>query len=319
MKRKVGILLLISLCSILISCGRRESPIQLPDADQVVIIQINLIKTDADKWGRKRIAKMIENLEAAVPLDRNAAEALKEEQLNSTISLIYADGTRYNFYFFQSDDKWYVRTWEGAIYRNADFITDYILFGGGEGGTVLKEQPEEALALAKAFDEPDLRFTFTFLVLGKLRWAASEEDAISRIREEMKEDMILYQYARFAGCGLSEDEMDQILEERINLYENAENYKEIEKDFEAAGITLREYYTKLKYYFRIQDTKQHLYSLKCEEFMYTDRIGDKVCKNITEYWNTFLNDVVYPDMQGYDFSDFMKQLDMAEGFYRERH
>lgn len=201
---------MISLCSILISCGRRESPIQLPDADQVVIIQINLIKTDADKWGRKRIAKMIENLEAAVPLDRDAAEALKE-------------------------------------------------------------------------------------------------------------DMILYQYARFAGCGLSEDEMDQILEERINLYENAENYKEIEKDFEAAGITLREYYTKLKYYFRIQDTKQHLYSLKCEEFMYTDRIGDKVSKNITEYWNTFLNDVVYPDMQGYDFSDFMKQLDMAEGFYRERH
>lgn len=41
-------------------------------------------------------------------------------------------------------------------------------------------------------------------------------------------------------------------------------------------------------------------------------IGDMICKDLTEYWNTFVLEELQPDMADYNFDEFLKQLDLAE-------
>lgn len=63
MKKSARALMLLTSCFLLSACGKRETSIKLPDADQVVMVQWDLIKAEAEQWGRERIEKMIESLE----------------------------------------------------------------------------------------------------------------------------------------------------------------------------------------------------------------------------------------------------------------
>lgn len=207
---------------------------------------------------------MIESLEDMVALDQKEAAALSQEKYDITISLIYDDATRDVFYFFQSGDDWYMKTQNGAVYQDADFITDYVQYSNTESDTVLEKLPKEMLELAKSFEEPDIRFVFSSMVLKKLKSSVPEEDAIKSVREKMKEDMLLYQYALQNGYGLTEEEAKQSMAQRIANYENAGNYMEIEDYFEASGISVKEYYQRFQEDILVQDTIAHLYILKCE-------------------------------------------------------
>jgi hypothetical protein len=66
-----------------------------------------------------------------------------------SILLIYEDGHKDKFFFFEQDENWYMETGEGEVYGNAGFITDIIHVEetGTDGGPVAYIGPEAVHSL----------------------------------------------------------------------------------------------------------------------------------------------------------------------------
>ena len=289
----------------------KDSPF-LIDNDHISAIQLNVFRIKDRKSSFQKITDGLE--QTAVP--QNKADTIQKPEDYDVVSIIYKDGSKDIFYFFHQDDKWYLETPEGIVYQNADFITD--VFESSEELEVqsvhIREPYEWQLELEKETEKYDISFSFKLKVYYNINERAMTlEEAINDARQSIKTDIVLYQYALKEGYGLTEQEKQQALQEEIEQAKRAENYNEINEQYLAQGLTLEDSLKKQKESIAMSRATDKLYNAKYEEFRHgEDRIGDTVCENVTEYWNAFLMEELWPQMENYDFGELQKQLDITE-------
>ena len=289
----------------------KDSPF-LIDNDHISAIQLNVFRIKDRKSSFQKITDGLE--QTAVP--QNKADTIQKPEDYDVVSIIYKDGSKDIFYFFHQDDKWYLETPEGIVYQNADFITD--VFESSEELEVqsvhIREPYEWQLELEKETEKYDISFSFKLKVYYNINERAMTlEEAINDARQSIKTDMVLYQYALKEGYGLTEQEKQQALQEEIEQAKRAENYNEINEQYLAQGLTLEDSLKKQKESIAMSRATDRLYNAKYEEFRHgKDKIGNTVCETVTEYWNAFLMEELWPQMENYDFGELQKQLDITE-------
>ena len=289
----------------------KDSPF-LIDNDHISAIQLNVFRIKDRKSSFQKITDGLE--QTAVP--QNKADTIQKPEDYDVVSIIYKDGSKDIFYFFHQDDKWYLETPEGIVYQNADFITD--VFESSKELEVqsvhIREPYEWQLELEKETEKYDISFSFKLKVYYNINERAMTlEEAINDARQSIKTDMVLYQYALKEGYGLTEQEKQQALQEEIEQAKRAENYNEINEQYLAQGLTLEDSLKKQKESIAMSRATDRLYNAKYEEFRHgKDKIGNTVCETVTEYWNAFLMEELWPQMENYDFGELQKQLDITE-------
>lgn len=332
-----GFLLLIMLfCGFkekeTISNQTEDNGIQIQALDNIEKIQLNTMRMDAKRYGKDRVSRIVDNIKSTVQVQEEKAREIYRGENYYTISLIYQDGTKDVFSFYEAQDEWYMETSDGEIYENAGFIVD--CFGikdvstmdvstmDGSGGTISLdwiESSKDILELGTQFDSFDLRYNFARDVRSSIGSGSIEDQAISFIRERWINEMKIYQYAVNEGYGISEEELTKRIERDINILESAANYEEAEKYYEEAGTTIRETLEKDRESYRISETINDMYSAKYEQFKNgQDEIAGKVYDDMRDYLNAFYMDIVFPEAENYDMSSFLQELDEAEEFYHEQ-
>ena len=329
---------IILLCALPAVCGcqqeERESAIILPDK-KIETVQINGMKVHANessKWGD--FETFAQSLESLLPLE-DSQKKIERGENYSVINLIYEDRTKERFYFFQVDDVWYVESEDGTIFRNADFVKEYInlpsqipventsLSGELEllNPSEIKKMIELHIRLKERgvlYSEKDLRAAFVIEMQNQLLLYAAEQEAVQAARQSLTGKMDQYQYTVSEGLSLSEEELDKQLDEQANRVKSAENFSELESYFKEYGTSYEEYEKDRREYSRIQLTIEKLYQAAYEEFRHgNDQIGDKICEDFNEYWTYFLLEVVYPAQKTYNEQELSPLLDEAENFYFE--
>lgn len=209
-----------------------------------------------------------------------------------------------------------METPEGSVYQNADFITGIIESSEElEVKSVhIREPYEWQLELEKETEKFDISFWFKQKVYYNINEGAMTlEEAIDDARQSVKTEMVLYQYALKEGYGLTEQEKQEALQKEIDQAKRAENYNEIKEQYLAQGLRFEESLEKQKESIAMSRAADRLYNAKYEEFRHgKDKIGNTVCETVTEYWNAFLMEEMWPQMENYDLGEFETQLDAAE-------
>lgn len=323
---------LVGILSIFIFSGcsdaSRESQnqsIKIPGQESIDTIQLNTIRVKPKDYGVDKLSALIDNLESATPLSADESAALYyKEEYNPTITFIYKDGTKDIFYFFENYDTWYLKTDEKHYYKDADFIDDYIHGEKVDAQFMPIMSPEYfelSLKLAQEQETPDIPFAFIYLVRGNIEYNEyTEKDAITQVRESMIHNMKVYQYALQSDYDISDAELSSVINKYVSDTLNSEEYIEYEKYLEDAGITLQQLAEKYKESIRYITITNKLYLDKQIEFKNgKDKVGDKVCKSVDEYYKTFIEDVVYTEMKDYNLDKFSSELDMAKKIYLENY
>lgn len=312
-------------------------PIQLPD-QELETIQINAFRVEKFSGG-KGLETFAEDLEAVEPIP---AREVQIGGIGAIVTLTYADGTKECFDFIQSevdDSVWYVETEDGRLYQNAEFITEYVpgissqvwrqMTGSGILPVVNVEVADpdavrarirmelELQALEVSCNTTDLRAAFA-LKVQELLTSCDEEKAIQLARDELAWEMTQYQYAVEHGYGLTEEELDDRIEEYNAAWIKSPDFDEVESYYAEQGTTFAASRGAKREYDRINFVRHNLYAGIYEDFCRgNNQIGDQVCEDVGEYWTCFLLDVLYPEMEDYSGKMLTPLLDEAEAFYRE--
>lgn len=329
---KKNIIALISIVICIFICGFSEAnntegcsektQIQIQQPEKIVTVQLNSMKIDSQEFGKGRLSDLVKSMESTILLDEEEANLIQKGDIYSVVIFIYEDGTKNIFHFFEESGEWYAETEDGSIYKNAEFIEDYIHMEVGTAHMRLRIPPELLkirLDMEQQFEESGTMVDFAFFVASYMyNTGKTEDEAISHVRESMLDEMKLYQYAVQEGYGISDEELTKLMELEISDITSADDFAEYEKIYEEAGTTLEQSYEKNKESIRKRAALQNMSKAIYEEFRNgNDTIGDKVCKDTQEYSRTYMSDIVEPAMEEYDLSSFIKELDEAEEFYHE--
>lgn len=315
---------------LLTSCSNKEIQakyIEIPEIDSIKQIQLNSMRLDIEEqYSKEKLTSLVKDLEEAPPVNDAESKDLKRGEDYTPIGLIYKDGTKNMFYFFQKGDNWYLETEDGYFYEDAEFINDYCRNGGELNPKVVAGMPVEnlklVLELQKDFDETlDMRYFYVLGVRGNMKsQEISEEEAINFVEKDLWNDWALYRYALEQGYGFSDQKLELLINEYVEDYTNSEKYSDYRQIYETAGITVEECFEKYKEYIRAHMIMQQVYNARQKEFRDgKDTVGEKVCNNLDEYYTTFVTEVIEPEMKEKEWNNFQEKLEEARTYYSERY
>lgn len=314
--KKTAILLCVFLflsCNLSIDVQARPK-----DNDKkLAAVQLSSMKTPVAKFGRKRADELQEHIDNLILNKTQVTDSVTKGEDDITLCLHYEDGTKRLFWFFAEDGNWYMEDFGAVVYKNADFITEYIQVSNSEetAGTFEFSNPY-ILDLYQKFDTLNMDYYFAREVIVELDYGRSEEEAIEAVRKRIMNRMLLYRYASSHGFDCTGQEVSERMEEYIRQVEKTENYDSVEKLFADKNITYREYMEKSKKEMGIRFAIDKLYQSKTQEFRHgNDTVKGVVYDKLQEFWAAFVEQVVYPEMNLYDSGDIERQLDDAEQYF----
>ena len=284
------------LCALMLGiflagCGNKVvESIQLPDAEKVTAVQMILLRRTSEDFGRAKLQKLMEEIEAAeIVLDDEEIRRGEGFEDYYTVALTYQDETTDAFYFFVHDDDWYFQTAAGDVYSGAEFIEEYITIqpkGDSNEGAVstskIIEVPQALLEYAEQTGEEDFNFYYALLVSQYRQDDFSETDADAMALEKLMREARMYEYGRQNGYSITEDNK----EEKAFWYLVQELNHNVEQDIK------QEFRDGIAY-----------------------KVGDTECWSVEEYWNTYYNTIIYPATQEYIEQEFMPKYEDAKVFY----
>ena len=306
--------------------------LQLPD-QEIETIQIDGFKFHHEFNGGKRFDRFAESLEAVAPIRDDEVQV---GNLGHVVTLTYEDETKERFQFIQAeadDSVWYVETEDGAVYQNAEFITEYIEGSpwienpGTATGTGIEINDPDGLRemirlrlnleeMGLFYSTTDLRAAFALEMLEQRSLFADEETALEMARTELAADLERYQYAVEHGYDLSEEELDARIAEWNDMLTASPDFGELETCYAGQGTTFEAMRGAQRESDRVRFVNQNLYDEVCKTFRRgNDRIGERVCENTEEYWLYYQLDVIAPAMEDYSEGTLTPLLDEAETFY----
>lgn len=298
--------------------------IDVPPEHTIHAVQIGSIKMEADRFRLCKLEQLLSDISNSKKIKDEIAGKIERDNTstNEYTSLILHKNNdeKEKFFFFFQNGEWYFEAEDGEIYYG-EFFGDIVNRSEADGILEIQidQMPsQELLKYAKSCDVLNMRYELATNVEENVRYGYSVEQSVEYAKEKMLGKWRLYQYAVSAGYELTDEEFSKIEEETSNTIKNASNYAELEAYYEAAELTYDEMQGKLVNILFEAQTIQNMQNEIMKEFSDgQDKIGDVECWDTTEYWNTYVSNVILPAMDGYDFSSYERQLKDAEDFYYE--
>ena len=313
--------ILITTCIILSGCnsGKELSQIEIPE-EKIFMFQRGSIKSKSEDY--KKLSSLIKDMEEAVP-EKNQKNAPHKGEDYYPISFIYEDETKDVFYFFPKGEKWYLETENGDVYGNADFILDYIEIDFDANAKmeipVDKDTFKRYLEIGKDFKTYDTNFFFANGVINIIeKTGDTEEEAISETRKSCIDSRKIYEYAKKSGYEVLEKEVEERIIKILEDFNEQEDYPEYEAICKEYGTTMEECLEKSRDYIKEKMIRDKLSSEKYKEFQNgKDKIKDKTYETPKEYWQAFLDEIVYAEISDENIVFYIQELDEAEAYYLE--
>lgn len=332
-KRLIIFFVAFSICFTLSGCEKQENygPVELPDMKTVEQVQLGSMRmTVGEDYPKAKAERLVSDLEKASPVNKKQRKGLDKGEDYWSVGVVAKDGTKQMFYFFQKGENWYFETEDGRLYSDGDFVTEHMQSCQKMTAPVLiamtgnEELHKIYFELMQELEPIDMRFLYVTDIMKKISYIGySEEKAIELAEYEAKDLWINDKYAEMQGYKLSDEKMAEATELYAEKYKESEYYKNIgEQIYKDYGLTVEESIEKGRSliqaaYFRnkIQvDRKNEFYDGK-------DTIGDKKCKSWEEYYRTFVEDVMIPEVEKEGMAEFEEMMEQAKDFYeanRER-
>lgn len=105
---------------------RKPSAVTLPATGNIVQIQLDTVKIDAEDFGKAQIEEFLENMGALTPVTKLASTQVAKPKQDFVLAFLEENGKRKSFRFFFTDGIYYMETEEGDLYKNADFMEEYL-------------------------------------------------------------------------------------------------------------------------------------------------------------------------------------------------
>lgn len=233
-----------------------SSGIVIENPEQIVQLQVGTMRTEVRQ---QEFDKVLKGLQEVTLVDSQKQPERGDDFLS--ILLIYEDGHKDKFFFFEQDENWYMETGEGEVYGNAGFITDIIHVeeAGTDGGPVAYIGPEAVHSL------------------------------ISKDQSQM-----LHEYAKKEGFYPTEEEVEQETEKYLSDFMESPDYEEYAKICEDSGYefgdlirTQNDWILNSMVIFRYDNLR------RMEYMEGQDTIDDIVYENFADYRRAFQNKYVY--------------------------
>lgn len=222
-------------------------------------------------------------------------------------------------------------TENGSLYQDVGYINNYIGIhfekeDSSDTSYIISISPSDLETIAKVEAELqilDTRYDFTSKTLGRMNRGFSLEEAVTEVKKDMLEEEQLYEYAKEEELACTEEDVDAYIKRQLSyhVFRNPETDKtyDYESIYEEYGTTYGECLEKQRELIKKRLTVDNLYQEKYKEFETgNDTLNGKSYWTVSEYYQAYLDEVVYPEMEKKDFSDYLKELDSAEIYFRDR-
>ena len=233
-----------------------SSGIVIENPEQIVQLQVGTMRTEVRQ---QEFDKVLKGLQEVTLVDSQKQPERGDDFLS--ILLIYEDGHKDKFFFFEQDENWYMETGEGEVYGNAGFITDIIHVeeAGTDGGPVAYIGPEAVHSL------------------------------ISKDQSQM-----LHEYAKKEGFYPTEEEVEQETEKYLSDFMESPDYEEYAKICEDSGYEFEELVRAQNDWILNSMVTFRYDNLRRREYMEgQDTIDGIVYENFADYRKAFQNKYVY--------------------------
>ena len=233
-----------------------SSGIVIENPEQIVQLQVGTMRTEVRQ---QELDKVLKGLQEVTLVDSQKQPERGDDFLS--ILLIYEDGHKDKFFFFEQDENWYMETGEGEVYGNAGFITDIIHVeeAGTDGGPVAYIGPEAVHSL------------------------------ISKDQSQMH-----HEYAKKEGFYPTEEEVEQETEKYLSDFMESPDYEEYAKICEDSGYEFEEVVRAQNDWILNSMVTFRDDNLRRREYMEgQDTIDGIVYENFADYRKAFQNKYVY--------------------------
>lgn len=301
MKNKTKIFLTLAVAGIcLFAMYYSKSPVPR-EADKIVIeypeeiakLQFNTIRLDRKDYPEDKLKSLLNHIENLVPTER----VTRENQDFLSIILLYGNGEKEVYLFFEDQEQWYMETSDGQVYQDADFILDYLnrenVTVTAENG-LLKENLTLYIEVLKNQSLSEMDRELYVLTKKYESSGVSEESAIDKAKKELDEREKLFIYAKKNQIYPSEERQQELMETYLSEMKTSKDYASYEENCAAAGFTVEEIVALRKQSLIELEISHILWNEKRLDYMKgDDRIGDKIYDDFQEYYRAFLREYVY--------------------------
>jgi len=304
MKKRIVVIcaiVLIGLCLLFLRKNNesQQTSVSVENPEKITQIQFCTMRIPRKEYPSKKLEALFKYLEDTTPVESKIKNSLKRNEDFVSLLLIYGDGSKDKFFFFQDSGKWYMETDEGFFYENAEFIEDYITIQKlqePESGELIvnPEVLEIYLTLLKEHKDEGAKFDALYQEAAYQKQGYSEEEAKQKAAQKIEERQNLFEYAKESGIYPSEDEQTEIIENYILDVKTADNYEEFEKLCMQSQFSVEDVLWAMKDSILENEISNRFYYARRQEFMEgNDTVEGQVCDDIREYCQMFLKEYVY--------------------------
>lgn len=298
----------------------------LPAPGNIVQIQLDTVKIDAESFGKAQLEEFLENMETLMPVTKLESMQVSRPKQDFILSFVEKDGGRKSFQFFCADGICYMETDQGDLYKNADFMEGYLTAKNGwfpvpRGLETLSATNAEALmcALDTGYDT---RYWLYCTVQKKIAEGYPESEIMESAKAELLWQYRIYQYASENGYGIPDDSYEELTAERIRAAKGQKNDSAEGQEYKNCGTTLEEHIQQsAKGFFRISDTVDYLRFCFQEEFRKEgkDTVDGKTYRMAGDYANARMNQLLLSECNSIDTAEFEKTLEEAEMYISSKY
>ena len=272
--------------------------------EKLQYLQFNSTRMDVKKYPTQQLSRFWEDLGNTTPAENEKPEEPAEDKNFPSVLLIYEGGEIESLQFFKDRDKWFMETWDGTVYENADFITEWIPYEEPEN---TEDQPSvitsaeideelfgEYLDALKKQELSDLEGE----VVHKTAAFRQQGTPSEKIEEEVRQIFIkrwkLFDYAEKEGFFPTEEEQDQMVEDCIARIKDLPYYAEYDKICKDAGLSFDDIVRKNKDLICELELTNKFYDDRTAEFREGKDISDgHIYENFREYSIAFMEENIY--------------------------
>lgn len=272
--------------------------------EKLQYLQFNSTRMDVKKYPTQQLSRFWEDLGNTTPAENEKPEEPAEDKNFPSVLLIYEGGEIESLQFFKDRDKWFMETWDGTVYENADFITEWIPYEEPENtedqpSVITSAEIDEELFVTyldalKKQELSDLEGEVVYKIAAFRQQGVPEEKIQDQVRQIFIKRWKLFDYAEKEGFFPTEEEQDQMVEDCIARIKDQPYYAEYDKICKDAGLSFDDIVRKNKDLICELELTNKFYDDRTAEFREGKDISDgHIYENFREYSIAFMEENIY--------------------------
>lgn len=272
--------------------------------EKLQYLQFNSTRMDVKKYPTQQLSRFWEDLGNTTPAENEKPEEPAEDKNFPSVLLIYEGGEIESLQFFKDRDKWFMETWDGTVYENADFITEWIPYEEPENtedqpSVITSAEIDEELFVTyldalKKQELSDLEGEVVYKIAAFRQQGTPSEKIEEEVRQIFIKRWKLFDYAEKDGFFPTEEEQDQMVEDCIARIKDQPYYAEYDKICKDAGLSFDDIVRKNKDLICELELTNKFYDDRTAEFREGKDISDgHIYENFREYSIAFMEENIY--------------------------